>query len=139
MKSPASAYVSLKYRQRIFYSLLRAYYFPNNFNLNLVEWKFPIKGISSEFTIECLKCLDFKVITILRIVYIYAHWIKSVKIMRNFFGEYIIKTRAVLFYLLHTFFWQISQKDTLMKIIYLYREWIIGKMYQNCIYTAQNN
>ena len=28
---------SLKYRQRIFYSLLRAYCFPNNFNLNLVE------------------------------------------------------------------------------------------------------
>ena len=36
-KRSASAHVSLKYRQRIFYSLLRAYYFPNNFNLNLVE------------------------------------------------------------------------------------------------------
>ena len=56
----ASAHVSLKYRQRIFYSLLRAYCFLNNFNLNLVEKKFPIKGISSEFTIKCFKCLDFK-------------------------------------------------------------------------------
>ena len=37
MKGSASAHVSLKYRQRIFYSLLRAYCFPNNFNLNLVE------------------------------------------------------------------------------------------------------
>ena len=37
MKQSASAHVSLKYRQRIFYSLLRAYCFPNNFNLNLVE------------------------------------------------------------------------------------------------------
>ena len=37
MKRYASAHVSLKYRQRIFYSLLRAYCFPNNFNLNLVE------------------------------------------------------------------------------------------------------
>ena len=36
-KRSASAHVSLKYRQRIFYSLLRAYCFPNNFNLNLVE------------------------------------------------------------------------------------------------------
>ena len=60
MKRYASAHVSLKYRQRIFYSLLRAYCFPNNFNLNLVEKKFPIEGISSEFTIKCLKCLDFK-------------------------------------------------------------------------------
>ena len=33
MKRYASAHVSLKYRQRIFYSLLRAYCFPNNFNL----------------------------------------------------------------------------------------------------------
>ena len=37
MKRSASIHVSLKYRQRIFYLLLRAYYFPNNFNLNLVE------------------------------------------------------------------------------------------------------
>ena len=37
MKRSASAHVSLKYRQRIFYSLLRAYCFPNNFNLYLVE------------------------------------------------------------------------------------------------------
>ena len=37
MKRSASAYVLLKYRQRIFYSLLRAYCLPNNFNLNLVE------------------------------------------------------------------------------------------------------
>ena len=37
MKRSASAHVSLKYRQCIFYSLLRAYCFPNNFNLNLVE------------------------------------------------------------------------------------------------------
>ena len=37
IKWSVSAYVSLKYRQRIFYSLLRAYCFPNNFNLNLVE------------------------------------------------------------------------------------------------------
>ena len=37
MKRSASAHVSLKYRQRIFYLLLRAYCFPNNFNLNLVE------------------------------------------------------------------------------------------------------
>ena len=37
MKRYASAHVSLKYRQCIFYSLLRAYCFPNNFNLNLVE------------------------------------------------------------------------------------------------------
>ena len=37
MKWSASAQISLKYRQRIFYSLLRAYCFPNNFNLNLVE------------------------------------------------------------------------------------------------------
>ena len=60
MKRYAGAHVSLKYGQRIFYSLLRAYCFPNNFNLNLVEYKFPIEGISSEFTIKCLKCLDFK-------------------------------------------------------------------------------
>ena len=33
----ASAHVSLKYRQRNFYPLPRAYCFPNNFNLNLVE------------------------------------------------------------------------------------------------------
>ena len=59
MKRSASAHVSLKYRKRIFNSLLRAYCFPNNFNLNLVEYKSPIKGIS-EFTIRCLKCLDFK-------------------------------------------------------------------------------
>ena len=31
MKRYASAHISLKYRQRIFYSLLRAYCFPNNF------------------------------------------------------------------------------------------------------------
>ena len=37
MKRYASAHVSLKYRQRIFYSLLRAYCFPNNFNLNIDE------------------------------------------------------------------------------------------------------
>ena len=37
MKRSESAHVSLKYRQRIFYSLLRAYYFPNNFNSNLVK------------------------------------------------------------------------------------------------------
>ena len=37
MKRSASAHISLKYRQRIFYSLLRAYCFPNNFNLNLVK------------------------------------------------------------------------------------------------------
>ena len=37
MKRYASAHVSVKYRQRIFYSPLRAYCFPNNFNLNLVE------------------------------------------------------------------------------------------------------
>ena len=37
MKRSASAHVSLKYRQRIFYTLLRAYCFPNNFYLNLVE------------------------------------------------------------------------------------------------------
>ena len=37
MKRSASARVSLKYRQRSFYSLLRAYCFPNNYNLNLVE------------------------------------------------------------------------------------------------------
>ena len=37
IKRSASAHVSLKYRQRIFYSLLRAYCFPNNFDLNLVE------------------------------------------------------------------------------------------------------
>ena len=37
MKRSAIAHVSLKYRQAIFYSLLRAYWFPNNFNLNLVE------------------------------------------------------------------------------------------------------
>ena len=60
MKRYASEHISLKYRQRIFYSLLRAYCFPNNFNLNLVEWKFPKEGISSEFTIKCLKWLDFK-------------------------------------------------------------------------------
>ena len=60
MKRYASAHVSLKYRQRILDSLLRAYCFPNNFNLNLVEQKFPIKGISSKFTIKCLKYLDFK-------------------------------------------------------------------------------
>ena len=53
MKRSASAQVSLKYRQRIFYSLLRAYCFPNIFNLKL---KIPIKGISSEFTTKCLKC-----------------------------------------------------------------------------------
>ena len=55
-----TVYVSLKYRQRIFYSLLRAYCFPNNFDLNLVKYKFPIKSISSEITIKCLKCSDFK-------------------------------------------------------------------------------
>ena len=32
MKRSASAHVSLKYRQRIFFSLLRAYCFPNNFD-----------------------------------------------------------------------------------------------------------
>ena len=37
MKRSTSAHVSLKYRQRIFYSLLRAYCFPNNFNFKLVE------------------------------------------------------------------------------------------------------
>ena len=37
MKRSATTHVSLKYRQRIFYSLLRAYCFPNNFDLNLVE------------------------------------------------------------------------------------------------------
>ena len=60
MKRSANVHVSLKYRQRISYSLLRAYCFPNNFNLDLVKYKFPIKGISSEFTIKCLKFLDFK-------------------------------------------------------------------------------
>ena len=60
MRRSASAQVSLKYRQRIFYSLLRAYCFPNNFSINLVEKKFPIKGMSSKFTVKCLKCLDFK-------------------------------------------------------------------------------
>ena len=37
MKRSASAHISLKYRQSIFYSLLRAYCFPNYFSLNLVE------------------------------------------------------------------------------------------------------
>ena len=37
MKRSVSAHVSLKYKQRIFYSLLRAYCFPNHFNLNLVK------------------------------------------------------------------------------------------------------
>ena len=37
MKRSANAHVSLKYRQRMFYSLLRAYCFLNDFNLNLVE------------------------------------------------------------------------------------------------------
>ena len=60
MKRSASAHVSLKYRQRSFYSLLRAYCFPNNFNLNLMEWKIPIKGFRNELTIKCLKCSDFK-------------------------------------------------------------------------------
>ena len=59
MKRSASAQVKLKYRQRTFYSLLRAYCFLNNSNLNLVEQKFPIKGIRSEFTIKCLKCFRF--------------------------------------------------------------------------------
>ena len=36
MKRSASSHVSLKYTQRTFYSLLRAYCFPNNFDLNLV-------------------------------------------------------------------------------------------------------
>ena len=33
----------------------------------------------------------FQKITILHIIYIHAHWIKSVKIMRYFFGEYILQ------------------------------------------------
>ena len=37
MKWSVSAQVLLKYRQRFFYSLLRTYGFPNNFNLNLVD------------------------------------------------------------------------------------------------------
>ena len=37
IKTVCERRISLKYRQRIFYSLLRAYCFPNNFDLNLVE------------------------------------------------------------------------------------------------------
>ena len=37
MKRYVGVHVSLKYRELIFYSLLRAYCFPNNFNLNIVE------------------------------------------------------------------------------------------------------
>ena len=37
MKRSASAHASLKFRQRIFYSLLRADCFTNTLNLNLVE------------------------------------------------------------------------------------------------------
>ena len=51
IKLSMCAHVSLKYRQRIFYWLLRTYsFFFSNFHLNLVKKKFPIKGTLSEFT-----------------------------------------------------------------------------------------